>query len=131
MFKSLALFALLSAVLASASVARAPAAPATASVPGEGPVADAGITVMKTCVDVKLKNCLDWTVASLPVGCTNLAANGQASSVSSVQTAAGVGCTLFTSKTCTGSKQFITGTINNLGTVGFNNKANSFTCAST
>ncbi|KAF7333395.1 hypothetical protein MVEN_02355200 [Mycena venus] len=130
MFKSLALFALLNAVLASASVARAPAAPATASVPGKGPVADAGFTAMETCVNTNLKNCLIWTVPALPVGCTNLAANGQANSVSSVQTAAGVGCTLFTSKTCTGSSQFITGTLNDLSVVGFDNKANSFTCAS-
>ncbi|KAF7333413.1 hypothetical protein MVEN_02357100 [Mycena venus] len=128
MFKSLALFALLNAVFASASVARAPAAPATASVPGKGPVADAGITVLETCVNTNLNNCLIWTVASLPVGCTNLAANGQANSVSSVQTGGGAGCTLFSSTTCTGASQFVVGTLNDLGVVGFDNKANSFSC---
>jgi hypothetical protein len=96
MFKSLALFALLGA--ASAFTVRAPVGPAAAAVAHQasiGPIPDA-ITVLQTCVNVNLNNCLIWTVAALPVGCTNLAANGQASDVSSVTSGLGIACTLFT-----------------------------------
>ncbi|KAJ7752894.1 hypothetical protein B0H16DRAFT_1459616 [Mycena metata] len=134
--KSLALFALLNAALvSSSSVLRAPAAPAVAS-HSNGPIANTlppqpdAIVVFTTCVNVNLANCLIWSATTLPVGCTNLAANGQASSVSSVQTAAGVECTLFTSTTCTGQSQNINGTLNALSVVAYDNLANSFSCVS-
>ncbi|KAJ7916490.1 hypothetical protein B0H13DRAFT_1997405 [Mycena leptocephala] len=133
MSKALALFVLLNAVFASSSLIRAPAAPATAvaskgpSANIVGPVPDA-VQVFTTCINNNLNNCLIWSATTLPVGCTNLAANGQANDVSSVSTVAGVDCTLFTSTTCTGSSQFINGTLNALTVVGFNDKANSFTC---
>ncbi|KAJ6584517.1 hypothetical protein B0H19DRAFT_1368099 [Mycena capillaripes] len=134
MFNALALFALLNAVFVSSSsiaIRQAPAVPhaATGPVANVGPVPNA-ITVFTTCIDNNLNNCLIWSATTLPVGCTNLAANGQASDVSSVKSEAGVDCTLFTSTTCTGSSQFINGTINALTVVGFNDKANSFTCDS-
>ncbi|KAJ7853496.1 hypothetical protein B0H14DRAFT_3450178 [Mycena olivaceomarginata] len=114
MFKSLALFALLGA--ASAFTVRAPVGPAAAAVAHQasiGPIPDA-ITVLQTCVNVNLNNCLIWT----------------ASDVSSVTSGLGIACTLFTSTTCTGASQIINGTLNDLNVVGYNDKANSFTCAS-
>ncbi|KAJ7187379.1 hypothetical protein C8R46DRAFT_1342485 [Mycena filopes] len=129
--KSLALFALLNAALVSSSSVLPAPAVATAS---NGPVAASihpdAIVAFTTCINENLKNCLIWSATTLPVGCTNLAANGQASDVSSVTSAAGVDCTLFTSTTCTGKSQFINGTLNALTVVGFNDIANSFTCAS-
>ncbi|KAJ6464673.1 hypothetical protein C8R47DRAFT_1156151 [Mycena vitilis] len=134
MFNALALFALVNAAFVSSSAVRAPAAAAVATA-SNGPAANVSpianaIVVFTTCVDEKLSNCLIWSATTLPVGCTNLAANGQASDVSSVTSASGVDCTLFTSTTCSGSSQFINGTLNALTVVGFDNKANSFTCES-
>ncbi|KAE9386647.1 hypothetical protein BT96DRAFT_514552 [Gymnopus androsaceus JB14] len=130
MFKFITLFALMNAALVSSSaVIRSPAAAAVANV---GPVSDSAnaITALTTCTQVNLKTCLVWSATTLPVGCTNLAANGQANDVKSVVTGSGVECTLFTSTTCTGSSQLINGTINDLSVVGFSNKANSFSCQS-
>ncbi|KAF7377733.1 hypothetical protein MSAN_00196300 [Mycena sanguinolenta] len=130
MFKSLALFALLNAVfVSSTTIQRAPAAAAVASAANVSPAPDA-VQVLETCINANINNCLIWSATTLPVGCTNLAANGQASDVSSVSTSAGVECTLFTSTTCTGSSQIINGTINDLSVVAFNDVANSFTCQS-
>ncbi|KAK7052384.1 hypothetical protein R3P38DRAFT_2860027 [Favolaschia claudopus] len=135
MFNVVALFALVNAALVSSTAIRADAAPAVAH-KATGPIANAispianAIVVFQTCVDENLKNCLIWSATTLPVGCSNTASSGQANSISSVQTAAGVGCTLFTSTTCSGQSQFINGTLNALTVVGFDNKANSFTCAS-
>ncbi|KAJ7254706.1 hypothetical protein B0H12DRAFT_1114921 [Mycena haematopus] len=129
MFKSLALFALLNAVLVSSSSIRAPAAAAVASKATAGPTPLA-ITVFETCINTNLNDCLIWSATTLPVGCTNLAANGQASDVSSVVSSAGVECILFTYVTCTGSSQIINGTLDALSVVGFDNRANSFTCQS-
>ncbi|KAJ7504950.1 hypothetical protein B0H11DRAFT_1905025 [Mycena galericulata] len=128
MFKTLALFALVNAAFAS-SVARAPAAAAVAQAAGVHPSPDA-ITVLETCVNNNLADCLVWSATTLPVGCTNLAANGQANDVSSVTSSTGILCTLFTSTTCTGSSQKVNGTINALSVVAFDNVANSFTCVS-
>ncbi|KAF8201039.1 hypothetical protein K438DRAFT_1821263 [Mycena galopus ATCC 62051] len=133
MFGSVALFALLNAVFVASSTIRAPAAAAVASKASASisPSPDA-ITVFETCVDINIKtNCLIWSATTLPVGCTSLAANGQASDVSSVISQPGVECILFTSTTCTGSSQIVNGTINDLNVVGFNDLANSFTCEST
>lgn len=96
MFKFITLFALVNAALVSSSaLVRSPAAAAVANV---GPVSDSAdaITVFTTCVDVNLDNCLVWSATTLPVGCTDLAANGQADNVNSAETASGVACTLFT-----------------------------------
>ncbi|KAJ7922233.1 hypothetical protein B0H13DRAFT_2317672 [Mycena leptocephala] len=133
MSKALALFVLLNAVFASSSLIRAPAAPAIATASDGpsanivGPVPDA-VKVFTTCINNNLGNCLIWSATTLPVGCTDLSANGQAKDVSSVSSVAGVDCTLFASKTCTGKSQFINGTINALTVVGFKDVANSFTC---
>ncbi|KAE9407142.1 hypothetical protein BT96DRAFT_914752 [Gymnopus androsaceus JB14] len=130
MFKFITLFALVNAALVSSSaVIRSPAAAAVASV---GPVSDSAnaITAFTTCVDVNLEDCLVWSATTLPVGCTNLAANGQANAVKSVVTGSGIECTLFTSTTCTGTSQLVDGTIDNLAVVGFSDVANSFTCQS-
>ncbi|KAF8188934.1 hypothetical protein K438DRAFT_1936235 [Mycena galopus ATCC 62051] len=131
MFKSLTLFAFLNVVFVSSSTIRSPAAAAVASKAGAdiGPSPDA-VTVFETCINVNIDDCLIWSATTLPVGCTNLAANGQTSDVSSVISSAGVACTLFTSTTCTGTSQIINGTVNDLSVVGYNDIANSFSCDS-
>ncbi|KAJ7658975.1 hypothetical protein B0H17DRAFT_1185575 [Mycena rosella] len=128
MFPTLALFALATAAAAS-SIARAPAAPAVAHASAAS-LSPLVITVLETCVNTNLGNCLVWSATTLPVGCTSLAASGQASSVSSVSSSAGIECTLFTSTTCTGASQLINGTVNALSVVAYDNLANSFTCQS-
>ncbi|KAJ7629055.1 hypothetical protein FB45DRAFT_919896 [Roridomyces roridus] len=126
LFRPIALFAL--AASASASIIARAAAPAVAHTPGS--LSTLAIQVLETCVDTNLNNCLIWSATTLPVGCTNIAAAGQASDVSSVSTVAGVVCTLFSSTTCTGTSQIINGTLNALAVVGYDNTANSFTCVS-
>ncbi|KAJ7695364.1 hypothetical protein B0H17DRAFT_1131421 [Mycena rosella] len=128
-FQTLALFALVNAAFAS-SIARAPAAAAVAQAESAAGLSPEAITVLETCVNENLSNCLIWTATTLPVGCTSLAANGQASDVSSVSSSTGIECTFFTSTTCTGSSQIINGTIDTLTVVAFDNLANSFTCQS-
>ncbi|KAJ7457214.1 hypothetical protein B0H11DRAFT_2063385 [Mycena galericulata] len=128
MFKTLALFALVNAAFAS-TIARAPAAAAVAHASAAALSPDV-IQVLETCVNNNINDCLIWSASTLPVGCTNLAANGQASDVSSVSSSTGVECTLFTSTTCTGASQNINGTVNALSVVAFDNVANSFTCES-
>ncbi|KAJ4468725.1 hypothetical protein J3R30DRAFT_3553591 [Lentinula aciculospora] len=129
MFKFVALFALLNAVLVS-SIALTPRAPAAVAHKGIfSDVADA-ILVFTTCNQVNLVNCLTWTSTTLPVGCTSLIANGQGDLVESAATPSGIECTLFTGEACSGSAQLINGTVDDLSVVGFSKIANSFTCQS-
>ncbi|KAF5389982.1 hypothetical protein D9757_003746 [Collybiopsis confluens] len=129
MLKStLALFAF--ATLAASSAVNMPRDEAAPAIAHKGPTPDIAnvILVFTTCNNVNLGNCLTWTSTTLPVGCTNLAANGQANLVQSAATPAGIECTLFTSQTCTGTSQLVNGTINDLSVVGFSKIANSFNC---
>jgi len=128
MSKFAALFALLNAALVSSSVLTRSAA----AVASKGLVSDSAdaITVLTTCTEQNLDNCLVWSGTTLPVGCTSTAASGQASDINSVETASGILCTLFASTTCTGASQIINGTLDNLAVVGYANTANSFTCVS-
>ncbi|KAE9398052.1 hypothetical protein BT96DRAFT_1020389 [Gymnopus androsaceus JB14] len=130
MVKFIALFALLNAALVSSTVLTRSAA--VAAVASKGPVSDSAnaITVLTTCNNVNLADCLVWSATTLPVGCTNTAAAGQANDINSVESSTGILCTLFSSTTCTGTSQIINGTVNNLVVVGFANKTNSFECQS-
>jgi len=119
---------LLNAALVSSSVLTR----SDAAVASKGPVSDSAdaITVLTTCTEHNLVDCLVFTSTTLPVGCTNTAAAGQASDIVSVETAPGILCTLFASTTCTGASQIIDGTLDNLAVVGYSDITNSFTCVS-
>jgi hypothetical protein len=94
MFPTFALCVLATAAAAS-SIARGPPAAAISHV-SPASISPEVITVLETCVDNNIANCLIWSAATLPVGCTNLAASGQPSDVSSVKSSAGIECALFT-----------------------------------
>ncbi|KAJ7867609.1 hypothetical protein B0H13DRAFT_2065285 [Mycena leptocephala] len=110
--------AVLAAMLATI-VHSTPAAQATSPVPSlkGAPHADAAlaIVIMHSCDDPSLSGiCFDWRAT-----------------VTSVSAGPGLQCTLFADSGCTGRSQLVVGTINDLGTVGFDNTASSFFCAST
>ncbi|KAF9001371.1 hypothetical protein BDZ89DRAFT_1081956 [Hymenopellis radicata] len=133
MFKLTAtFFALLTTTaLAMSVVNRAESISPIASNSGIEPGPDA-ITIFKTCTDINFGGlCVVWVSDVLPSGCGSLSAAGQQDSVSSASTPAGIACTLFEDAGCSGRTQLVVGTINDLGTVGFQDTATSFNCRST
>ncbi|KAF8879910.1 hypothetical protein CPB85DRAFT_1341384 [Mucidula mucida] len=130
MFKLTAatVLALLNATFAASLVERAALLPAISN----GALAPNAISIVETCNDANLAGaCNAWSSTVLPSGCGDLAGAGQDNTVTSVATSAGIQCTLFDGAGCTGRSQLVVGTVNNLATVGFDNVASSFSCAST
>ncbi|KAJ6580013.1 hypothetical protein DFH09DRAFT_1360647 [Mycena vulgaris] len=91
------------------------------------------IFIMESCNDLNLGGiCFDWSSTILPTGCGDFrnTSPSQDDQLTSVSSAPGLQCTLFADPGCTGRSQLVVGTINDLRTVGFDDTATSFFCAS-
>ncbi|KAF8873295.1 hypothetical protein CPB85DRAFT_1348628 [Mucidula mucida] len=131
MFKLTAatVLALLNATFAASLGERAALLPAVSN----GALAPNAISIVETCNDANLAGaCNAWSSTVLPSGCGDLAGAGQDNTVTSVPLPpTGVLNVHLSGAGCTGRSQLVVGTVNNLATVGFDNVASSFSCAST
>ncbi|KAJ6458216.1 hypothetical protein C8R45DRAFT_1183667 [Mycena sanguinolenta] len=132
--KVAAVFAAMLATVVRATPAAQPTSPVPSLKGGLHVDGANAISIMESCNDLNLGGiCFFWSSSTLPSGCGDFRSTSpsQDDQLTSVSSGPGIRCTLFADPGCTGRSQVVVGTINDLRTVGFDDTATSFFCAST